>query len=87
MGRSDQQFPTCSRTYQTLQGREEEIARLTENSYQNFMARHADKATDDRAQTHLQACSLTNWIKFFQNQPDLDAGMKSKTKRDDASDS
>lgn len=51
------------------------------------MARHADKATDDRAQTHLQACSLTNWIKFFQNQPDLDAGMKSKTKRDDASDS
>ncbi len=45
------------RKYPNLQGRDQEIARLTEGNYQNILTRHADKVVDDRAQTHLQACT------------------------------
>ena len=46
-----------SRKYSNLQGREQEITHLIEQSYHDFMQRHAEKAVDNRAQTHLQACN------------------------------
>lgn len=49
-----------SRQYPALQGRGKEIAGLTEQSYQAFMERHADKAVDERGQTHLQVASTAS---------------------------
>jgi hypothetical protein len=37
-----------------LQGRDEQVTKLVNEGYERFMAKHASKAVDDRAQTHLQ---------------------------------
>ena len=59
------------RQYPALQGRGKEIAGLTEQSYQAFMARHSNKAVDQRGQTHLQVgstmfspryCQCAEWL-------------------------
>lgn len=42
------------RRYQNLAGRENEIADLVEGSYERYLEKHAHRALDDRAQTHIQ---------------------------------
>ena len=47
-------LPLLSRQYPGLEGRDKEVAALTERAFQALMERHADKAVDGRGQTHLQ---------------------------------
>lgn len=42
------------RKYPALQGQETHLQTLIEQSYQQYYARHADKVSDERSQTHLQ---------------------------------
>ncbi|KAK9814310.1 hypothetical protein WJX72_003775 [[Myrmecia] bisecta] len=41
-----------------LQGREQYLGQLIEHAYQEQLAQHADKVTDERSQTHLQVACL-----------------------------
>ena len=42
------------RKHAHLQGREKEIAQLTESAFQDLLSRHISKAVDDRGHTHVQ---------------------------------
>ncbi|DBA78083.1 TPA: hypothetical protein ACH3X2_008056 [Trebouxia sp. C0005] len=62
------------RKYPALQGQETQLQTLVEQSYQQMYARHKDRLSDERSQTHLQvAClvmatykTLLPWIKNHQ---------------------
>ena len=48
-----------ARQYPALEGRDKEVAALTERAFQALLERHAAKAVDERGQTHLQVrCSV-----------------------------
>lgn len=67
------------RKYPALQGQETQLQTLIEQSYQHFYARHGDRLSDERSQTHLQvAClvlatykTLLPWIKNHQELADI----------------
>ncbi|DBB11027.1 hypothetical protein WJX82_004838 [Trebouxia sp. C0006] len=67
------------RKYPALQGQEIQLQTLIEQSYQQFYARHKDRLSDERSQTHLQvAClvmatykTLLPWIKNHQELADI----------------
>lgn len=56
MQRSGKQQDGCwvCRKHAHLQGREKEIAQLTESAFQDLLSRHISKAVDDRGHTHVQ---------------------------------
>ncbi|CAL5224799.1 g7543 [Coccomyxa viridis] len=48
-----------ARKHAHLQGRDKEIARLTESAFQDLLSKHINRAVDDRGQTHVEnACLL-----------------------------
>ena len=61
---------TC-RKHAHLQGREKEIARLTESAFQDLLSKHNSKAVDDRGQTHMEVnkCTVLTMLCYFWNIP------------------
>ncbi len=49
---------TC-RKHAHLQGRDKEIARLTESAFQDLLSKHINRAVDDRGQTHVEVTKHT----------------------------
>ena len=46
------------RQHLELQGREQFLGQLIEDAYQQQLAQHAQRVTDERSQTHLQVACL-----------------------------
>ena len=51
-------LPLHHRQYHQLEGREAELRRFIETEYQAALQRHAGRAVDERAETHLQVAAL-----------------------------
>lgn len=51
-------FETRCRKYPALQGSEQQLEALIEQTYQQFHTKHHSRVSDERSETHLQVGSF-----------------------------